>query len=96
MTGVQTCALPILIEEKQNDYYNDLVDGWKEAAKWKINEKEWEKVTFEDHFARSAEEETETPEEAVSPEGASDAQSTEEAGEPSEGTEESVETTEAK
>ncbi len=85
-----------LIEEKQNDYYNDLVDGWKEAAKWKINEKEWEKVTFEDHFARSAEEETETPEEAVSPEGASDAQSTEEAGEPSEGTEESVETTEAK
>ncbi|MBO5371633.1 MAG: peptidyl-prolyl cis-trans isomerase [Lachnospiraceae bacterium] len=48
-----------LIEQKQNDYYNDIISGWKEKATWTINEEEWAKVTFEDHFTTPVEESTE-------------------------------------
>ncbi len=51
-----------LISEKEEDYYNDILDGWKDEAKWKINESEWSKVNFDDHF-KNPEEETETPSE---------------------------------
>lgn len=47
-----------LISEKEEDYYDDIVDGWIEESSWEINESEWEKVVFEDRF--SAPEETET------------------------------------
>lgn len=39
-----------LISQKRDDYYEDVLSGWRDEAKWEINEKEWEKVTFEDHF----------------------------------------------
>lgn len=55
-----------LIEQKQEDYYNDIVDGWKDEAKWTINEKEWEKVTFKDHFSQPQTEDTENPAETES------------------------------
>ena len=48
-----------LVSQKQEDYYTDIVDGWKEASKWTVNESEWEKVTFEEHFKLPEEEETE-------------------------------------
>lgn len=48
-----------LISQKQEDYYTDIVDGWKDKAEWEINEKEWAKVTFTDHFTAVAED-TET------------------------------------
>ena len=48
-----------LISQKQEDYYTDIVDGWKDNAAWEINEKEWAKVTFTDHFTAVAED-TET------------------------------------
>ncbi|MCI8489946.1 MAG: peptidyl-prolyl cis-trans isomerase [Lachnospiraceae bacterium] len=51
-----------LISQKQEDYYNDILDGWKEASKWTLNESEWAKVTFEDHFAQPKQEETESNE----------------------------------
>lgn len=51
-----------LISQKQEDYYNDILDGWKEASKWTLNESEWAKVTFEDHFAKPKQEETESSE----------------------------------
>ena len=56
-----------MIAQKQDDYYNDILSGWKDAATWTINEEEWAKVTFEDHFtAPAAEESTEAvAEEAV-------------------------------
>lgn len=57
-----------MISEKEEDYYDDILAGWKEAASWEINEDEWAKVTFEDHFAVPSAEDTETPEEAASTE----------------------------
>ena len=54
-----------MISQKQEDYYDDILDGWKEEAEWKINEDEWEKVTFEDHFTQP-EEDTEEPAETES------------------------------
>lgn len=57
-----------LISQKEEDYFEDIVDGWKEKASWKLNEDEWAKVTFKDHFTPPASDETETPEEAATPE----------------------------
>ena len=48
-----------LISAKQEDHYTDIVDGWKEASKWTVNESEWEKVTFEEYFKLPEVEETE-------------------------------------
>ncbi len=53
-----------LISEKEEAYYDDIVSGWKEKATWTINEKEWEKVTFEDRFAQIADD-TESPSEEI-------------------------------
>lgn len=67
-----------LISEKEENYYNDILDGWVEESSWKINEDEWAKVTFEDHFTPPAADETETPEEAAGTETTEDAAATEE------------------
>ena len=50
-----------LISQKEEDYYNDILDGWKEAddAAFVINEEEWAKVVFVDRF-KAPEEETES------------------------------------
>lgn len=40
-----------LMSQKEEDHYNDILDGWKEKAKWELNEKEWSKISFKDHFA---------------------------------------------
>ena len=53
-----------LISEKEEAYYDDILSGWKEDAKWEINEDEWAKVTFEDHFTQIQSDDTEAPEEA--------------------------------
>lgn len=54
-----------LISEKQEAHYEDVVDGWKEAAKWTIDEDEWAKVVFEDHFKQPEAEDTETSDESL-------------------------------
>ncbi len=50
-----------LISQKQEDHYNDILDGWKEAedAAFQLNEEEWAKVVFEDRF-KAPEPETES------------------------------------
>lgn len=55
-----------LISQKQEEYYNGILDGWKEDSEWTINEEEWEKVNFEDLFTSPEEEGTETPAETES------------------------------
>lgn len=67
-----------LISEKEENYYNDILDGWIDEASWKINEDEWAKVTFEDHFTPPVADETETPEEAAGTEMPEEGAATEE------------------
>ena len=78
-----------LISQKQEDFYNDIIDGWKEEeaySPYEINEDEWKKVVFVDRFkAPEQETETESGTEQI------DAAGTEAAIEPTE----SVESTEA-
>lgn len=54
-----------LIAEKKSDHYEDVLSGWRDGAKWEINEKEWEKVTFKDRFTAKAEEEDTSAEETL-------------------------------
>lgn len=49
-----------LIQQKKDDFYNDVVSGWKDATTYTINEEEWAKVNFERPFAAPKVEETET------------------------------------
>lgn len=48
-----------LQKQKQEDYYDDIVSGWTDDAKWTLNTSEWEKVNFDDHFTKKADD-TET------------------------------------
>lgn len=45
-----------MISEKQESYFDGIISGWQEKAKWTINETEWAKVTFEDRFTKIPEE----------------------------------------
>ncbi len=54
-----------MISQKQEDYYNDILDGWKEEAKWTLNEKEWAKVNFDDHFKQPETDDTEAADESI-------------------------------
>lgn len=56
-----------LIAQKKSDHYEDVLSGWRDEAKWELNEKQWEKVTFKDRFTAKAEPEDST--EAVPEEG---------------------------
>lgn len=51
-----------LLSQKKQEYYDDILSGWRDEAKWEINEKEWEKVTFKDRFTAKADPaDTESP-----------------------------------
>lgn len=54
-----------LQKQKQEDYYDDIVSGWKDDAKWTLNTSEWEKVNFDDHFTKKADD-TEAADNSVS------------------------------
>lgn len=45
--------------ELENEYYTGIVEGWISESTWTLNEEEWAKVNFEDHFAAPAVEDTE-------------------------------------
>ena len=50
------------MSQKKSDYYEDVLSGWRDEAKWEINGKEWDKVTFKDRFTAKADpEDTEAP-----------------------------------
>lgn len=48
-----------IISERQEDFYNEVLDGWKETDKWELDEKVWDTVSFDNLFT-SIEESTET------------------------------------
>ncbi len=68
-----------LISQKEEDHYNDILDGWKQAefAAFTINEEEWAKVVFEDRF-KAPEVETESETESVETTDTENVQATEE------------------
>ncbi|MCI9136977.1 MAG: peptidyl-prolyl cis-trans isomerase [Lachnospiraceae bacterium] len=39
-----------IVEQRKNDHYKEVCDSYKKDVKYKVNEKEWAKVTFEDLF----------------------------------------------
>ncbi len=43
-----------LKSEKINDYYQDIIDGWKEEITWTVDEKAWAKVEFNERFSNGA------------------------------------------
>lgn len=39
-----------IVSQRQSDLYNEVLDGWKEASDWVLNEKVWAKVSFDNLF----------------------------------------------
>lgn len=39
-----------IISERQENHYNEVLDGWKESDKWELDEKVWASVTFDNLF----------------------------------------------
>lgn len=39
-----------IITKRENDLYNEVLDGWKEEHEWVVNEKVWASVTFDNFF----------------------------------------------
>lgn len=39
-----------LLEEKETEHYNSVMDGWKKDIKWKVDEKLWDTVKFDTLF----------------------------------------------
>lgn len=44
-----------IISQRQSDLYNEVLQGWKDDAEWVLNEKVWEKVTFDNLFTTTVE-----------------------------------------
>jgi foldase protein PrsA len=44
-----------IISERQSDHYSEVLDAWKEASDWTLNEKVWAKVSFDNLFTTIAE-----------------------------------------
>lgn len=64
-----------IIEERKDDLYDEVLDGWKESHTWTVNEKNWAKVTFDNLFTTIVEE-TETEEVSEETEAEADADGT--------------------
>lgn len=45
-----------LTEEKQNKYYEKIMDGWKDETDWKVDEKLWDTITYDAMFEAPADE----------------------------------------
>lgn len=43
-----------IISNRQSELYNEVLQGWKDASEWTLNEKVWEKVSFDNHFTTTA------------------------------------------
>lgn len=37
-------------EEQRDEHYQDVLEGWKKDFKWKVDKKQWKKVTFDSRF----------------------------------------------
>ena len=40
-----------IISERQENHYNEVLDGWEETDKWELDEKVWASVSFDNLFA---------------------------------------------
>lgn len=45
-----------IITERQNDKYDEVLQGYKDSCKWEINEDEWAKVNFDELYTIKVEE----------------------------------------
>ena len=43
-----------LFAQKQNEYYEDILEGWKGKITWTVDDKAWAKVKFEERFSNGA------------------------------------------
>ena len=43
-----------LLDEKVSAYYDDIVEDWKSEITWTVDDKAWEKVTFDERFKNGA------------------------------------------
>ncbi len=44
-----------IIEERRSEHYDEVVTGWEEGHTWTVNEKNWEKVEFDNLFTTTVE-----------------------------------------
>lgn len=44
-----------IISQRQSDLYNEVLQGWKDEAEWVLNDKVWDKVTFDNLFTTTVE-----------------------------------------
>lgn len=61
-----------IISQRQSDLYNEVLDGWKEASDWVLNEKVWAKVSFDNLFTTVVESTDSTETDATSTEAATE------------------------
>lgn len=51
-----------IINKRQSDLYNEVLQGWKDEAEWKVNEKVWKTVSFDNLFTTTVPSTEETDE----------------------------------
>lgn len=44
-----------LMEERRDEHYNEVLEGWKKDHTWKVNERNWAKVEFDNFFTTTIE-----------------------------------------
>lgn len=44
-----------IIEERQSEHYDKVIQGWEDASTWELKEKVWKKVTFDNLFTTMVE-----------------------------------------
>lgn len=44
-----------IISQRQSNLYNEVLQGWKDEAEWVLNDKVWDKVTFDNLFTTTVE-----------------------------------------
>lgn len=47
-----------ILTQRRNDKYSEVMEGYKEAGEWEINESEWKKVNFDELYTAKAEDTT--------------------------------------
>lgn len=52
-----------ILTKRKTDHYTEVVEGYKKDVSYKVNEKEWKKVKFDDLFTIKAEEDSENTDE---------------------------------
>jgi len=83
-----------LLEEAEDEYYDGIIEGWEDEITWTVDEKLWEKVSFDELFETLTVEDEEEDTEETTDETTDDTESTDETAEDAESTDATAETTE--